>query len=286
VTIQEALSECGIEFLESGHQHSRPGWIQTRDCPFCGSANFHLGYNITAGYWNCWRCSYHPTWEVFKALGVPAYVAKQLNKDFAPAPDRTRGELKEPAHRGPLLKAHVQYLRSRHLDPGTAQELWGAQGIGIAPRLSWRIYIPILHNGKRVSWTTRTIGNSPQRYISASFKEESMNHKELVYGLDYVRDTALVVEGPLDVWNVGPGAVGLFGTAYSTAQVKLLAKVPNRFVCFDNSREAQRLARQLAHELSCFPGRTQLLQIEAEDPGSASKQEVTAVRQAIGLDGR
>lgn len=284
MTIQEVLNEAGIEYLESGHHHARPGWLQVKDCPFCGSVKFHLGYNLGGKFWHCWRCRWHSTWEVFHALGIPTHLAKQLVGNYQEDKSkRTRSKLKEPSFRGPLQPAHEDYLRERGLVPEEIVSIWQAEGIGIATRLSWRIYIPIVHNGKRVSWTTRTIGDSEQRYISASAAEESINHKDLVYGLDYVRDTALIVEGPFDAWNIGPGAVSLFGTAYSAAQVRLLSNVPNRFVCFDSSTEAQRIARKLAHELSCFPGRTQLLQIDAEDPGSASKREVQEIRDAVGL---
>lgn len=285
MTIQEILTEADIAFVESGHKHSCPGWIQIELCPFCSSSSYHLGYSLAFKYWNCWRCGYHSVFSVFKELDVPRHLWKQIASDFPDVPDnRERTQLKEPASRGPLLRAHRRYLEDeRGLDPEEMTKIWQAEGIGIAARLSWRIYIPILDQGKRVSWTTRAIGDVEQRYISASASEERKNHKHIVYGLDYVQQTALIVEGPFDVWKMGQGAVALFGTGYSTAQVRTLAKIPNRWICFDNSRPAQAQARKLAGELACFPGRTYVIQIDAEDPGSASARVVKNTRRHIGL---
>lgn len=286
MTIHEILHQAGVEFLESGHHHNRSGWLQLRDCPFCGSDNYHLGYNTASHYFACWRCGFHPSGVVFQALRIPRAHTAGLEREAKSANTaKPRGQLVEPKHRGPLLKAHCDYLRSRGLDPEQIVKLWQAEGIGISTRLSWRIYIPITHQGQRVSWTTRSISSQvSQRYVSASAKEEAINHKHLVYGLEYVRGSALIVEGPFDVWNIGPGAVGLFGTAYSTAQIRKLAQIPNRFVCFDNSPTALRRARQLAGALSLMPGRTQIIQLDADDPGSANWHEVGVVRRTCGFE--
>lgn len=286
MTPQEALAEAGVPYLEAGHQHARTGWLQVRDCPFCGSAKYHLGFNLASGFWNCWRCGFHPGWTVLKALRLPRAAAPAFKQSSAPlhTKEKVLGTLLEPKGRGPLLRAHADYLRGRQLDPEEVARLWQVEGIGIAARLSWRLYIPVTRRGKRVSWTTRAICDDvKQRYISASSSEEAMSHRDVCYGLDYVRGAALVVEGPADVWKLGPGAVGLFGIDYSAAQVRALAQVPIRTICFDNERPAQSQARKLANELSCLPGETRLLQADAEDPGSASAAEVAALRRAASL---
>lgn len=287
MTLQEILQQCGVAYAESGNHHTRSGWLQIQGCPFCSSQNYHLGYNLAQSYWNCWRCGYHSPQSTLRALGVPAALAKELEVDYSvKTQEAVRTGLKEPSYRGDLDNPHWNYLiRERGFDPKKIQKLWQVEGIGIAPRLAWRLYIPILFQGKRVSWTTRSIASdAKQRYISASASEEAINHRHLLYGLDYVRDSVIVLEGPLDVWNVGPGAVGLFGIDYSAAQVRQLAEIPNRTICFDSEPAAINQATKLAEELSCFPGHTQLVVLEAEDPGSASKKEVAELRAAAGLD--
>lgn len=203
-----------------------------------------------------------------------------------PEEEKTKaaGRLVEPKHRGPLQKPHRHYLRNRGYEPKEIERLWQIEGIGIASRLSWRIYLPITWKRRRVSWTTRSISDRGQRYISASAQEEAIPHKHIVYGADYCRQSIVVVEGPLDAWRVGPGAGALFGTAYTQAQLSILSHYPYRTICFDAAPEAQERAEQLAGDLCCFPGITEVVVLDAADPGSASRREIRALRKAAKLD--
>lgn len=284
MTIQELFRAKGITFVEEGsHHHARPGWINL-DCPFCGegSDRFHLGYNLASHYFFCWKCGHHFNGHVFAKLGLDL---KELDEDtsYIPAP-RERTTFKEPHNIGPLLPAHRRYLESRKFDSYQIEDLWKIQGIGISSQLSWRIYIPITFKNTPVSWTTRSISpKAKQRYISASAAQESMNHKYLIYGAEYCHHSIVIVEGPTDVWNIGPGAGALFGTAFSGAQVRKLVDYPHRYVCFDNSADAQTRAKDLCSQLSVFPGVTENVCLDAEDPGSASRKEIALLRQAAKL---
>lgn len=291
--MEDILRSLGLEVRTSGHHHCRPGWLQI-DCPFCGqdSGRFHLGFNISRGYFNCWRCGPHPVRAVLERLGVPASQSRKLQEEakqrdpdaVVPTPKTYAAQLDEPKHRGPLLEAHCRYLRSRGLDPEALQQIWSLEGIGVASRLSWRIYIPITHQGKRVSWTTRSIApDAEQRYISASASQETVPHKSLVYGADHCRHGIVIVEGPADAWAIGPGAGALFGTAFSIPQVRQLIRFLYRTVCFDSSPDAQARARELASQLSVFPGVTQVVQLDAKDPGSAGSRELSRLRRAARL---
>jgi hypothetical protein len=289
MTIQELFDELEVEYLEGGgHHHARPGWIQL-DCPFCQTVGkYHMGYNLSNGHFSCWRCGGHHPIPTLGALGLKRADAEAFCDDrelsSGGVSARVRKGLKEPAGRIELLKPHRNYLESRGFDPDQLIRLWGIESFGHLGRFAWRIYIPIIHRDQRLSWTTRAIGEKvEQRYVSASAEEEAVNHKYLIYGLDYCLHSAIVVEGPTDVWRIGPGAGGLFGTAFSTPQVAKLARVPHRFICFDNAPTAQRRARALCEELSAFPGETQNIQIDAADPGSASDREVRLLRKVAKL---
>lgn len=293
MTIQEVLRDRGVEFAQAGeHHHARQGWIAIRTCPFCSSPNYHLGYNLSRGYFNCWKCRGHGVIRTLLQLGVPYAVASTFFKGRELLPRelaRERIKLVEPAGRGDLLKQHLDYLRGRGFqDPEQLARTWELEGIGrLGGTLSWRIYIPIVHRDHRVSWTTRAVGDAvpaSQRYLSARPEEESKNHKEVLYGLDFVLHSTIVVEGPADAWRIGPGAVATLGTGYSPAQVRLLSKIPYRYVCFDRGRNAQKLAGELAAELAPFPGETHVVELDAEDPGSASPKEVRMLRKAARMD--
>jgi hypothetical protein len=197
---------------------------------------------------------------------------------------KVQGHLKAPVGIEPLSGPHNRYLRDRSFDPAEIARLWQVQGIGIASRLSWRLFIPIMHQGEMVSWTTRSIGQHvAQRYISASAEEEKINHKHLVYGQDYCHHSIVVVEGPTDAWRVGLGAGALFGTGFTTAQVKKIVRHPFRYIVFDSSMEAQARAGELADQLSAFPGRTEVICLDAKDPGCASEREIRRLRKVARL---
>ena len=89
----------------------------------------------------------------------------------------------------------------------------------------------------------------------------------------------VVVEGPFDAMRIGPGAVAVMGTGWSRAQLLAISKFPVRAVVFDSEPEAQERARRLCHDLSVFEGKTSRIQLDAADPGSASKAEITRLRK-------
>lgn len=289
MTIEDLLGDLRVPYVREGNKHCRPGWLQI-DCPYCGpgSQKYHLGYNLAGSYFNCWKCGGLYVPKVLRALGASGNVVadflRYAESETVVPRERARTSLVVPWGIGPLLRKHREYLRERGFNPKRIQRLWGVQGIGLAPRLSWRLYIPIYEAGRQVSWTTRATGDRVvQRYVSASAEEESKNHKEVVYGADACFHSIVVVEGPTDAWAVGPGAGATFGTAFSPAQVRRISEIPNRFICFDNSPDAQAKARELAEQLSCFPGETQNIQLDAKDPGSADERELKLLRRAAKL---
>jgi len=193
----------------------------------------------------------------------------------------TGGEVQEPQGISSLGKAHCAYLKKRGFDPETLERLWHIRGISLASKLAWRVYIPIILNGETVSWTTRSIGTKGLRYVSASADQEKIHHKETLYGIDLARSTVIITEGPTDVWNIGPGAVCMFGLKYTPAQFDLMKKFAHRVVCLDSSRDAQKVARSLIRELSQWPGQNTNVVLDSEDPGSASAKEIRLLREAV-----
>lgn len=288
MTMPEILQELRIDFVESGNQHSRPGWIQLQSCPMCGSSKYHLGYNLNLKYFSCWKCGGHHLVKILTALGVARSRAEEIHRSVDTSQEISheiaRISLKIPAGLGPLGPPHRRYLRNRGFEPDEVERIWSLKGISLSTKLAWRIYIPIFEKGRQVSWTTRAIGpRVEQRYVSASAEQESKNHKHVVYGSDFCFHSIIVVEGPTDAWNVGPGAGAVFGTAFSTAQIKRILDFPHRFICFDSSPDAQARAEEMAHQLSAFPGATENIVLDAEDPGSASKKEIKLLRKVAKL---
>jgi hypothetical protein len=103
----------------------------------------------------------------------------------------------------------------------------------------------------------------------------------LLFGNQYIRDTAIVVEGPLDAIRVGRGAVATFGLAVTQFQLAEIARIWKRVIVFDSSPQAQARAKVLAEQLAVFPGETVRIELDADDPGSASEQEIRKLRTFV-----
>jgi hypothetical protein len=287
---EEILRQYNVPVAPTNHHHARMGWVQF-DCPFCGKGNrkYHMGYRTSAGYVNCWRCGRHPLGAVLvAACGLAPNAAKALLAGLErprTALTRPTGTMRPPAGVGPLGPAHRRYLTSRGYDPDRLIALWGIGGIGLhAPRLRWRVYIPIHYNDTPVSWTTRSIAPAHRlRYVSAKAQEESMNHKELLYGEEYARYAVIVHEGPTDVWATGPGAVAVLGTAYCRAQVAKIARYPRRYICFDNQPDAQKRAKRLCDDLCAFTGVTENVVLDAKDASTALLENPDELRELRSL---
>lgn len=284
--MRDILESHRVPIAPHSHHHTRPGWLNI-DCPFCGldSGRYHLGYSEHGRYFNCWRCGAKPLVSTLAALlRCPPAQASQilgaLPAQTTQAPMRCGGAFRPPAKVGPLAKIHSKYLRARGLNVEEVAKLWHLAGIGLCGHLSWRIFLPIERFGKPFSWTTRAVSaDTKQRYISASAQEESWPAKEWLYGYDFVRNAIIVHEGPFDAIATGPGAVATFGLSYTSAQISMIAEIPTRVICFDSSPDALTRARNLADELSVFPGTTCVVTLDTgKDAGDASKKELAQLR--------
>jgi hypothetical protein len=215
------------------------------------------------------------------------YKVKQLlsdleTEDFIEKPKVT-GKLVLPSGIKKLHSAHKGYLHNRGFKWKKIEKLWKIFGISIAPKLSWRIFIPIHYHGEVVSWTTRSISNNPKitRYISAAENEELICHKDLLYGEDFARHAIIVNEGVTGVWRIGPGAVATLGVGYSTKQLERMAKYPIRAICFDNEYEAQKRAKKLVNDLSVFPGDTYNVVLDEKDAAEENEKNIKRLRKEI-----
>lgn len=283
------LLQLNIPYKTEGHHHCRPGWVQI-DCPFCGkdSHKWHLGYSLEEHYLNCWRCGSHPLIGTLMELTGYSYIMckrilKDVEKPTRIKKERPKGKLVIPKGVMEMTGVHRRYLRERGFNPSEIEKLWKVQGIYIASRLSWRLFIPIFYHGKIVSWTTRSISNRGKvtRYISAGIKEESMFHKFLLYGEDFVQQSIIITEGPLDAWKIGPGAAATLGIGYTLEQLIRIARYSKRAICFDNSNPAQKRAQNLCNDLSVFPGKTYNVTLDSKDPGEATAKEIEKLREFL-----
>ena len=285
--IKDILQELKIDFRQGGEHHHVSHRFTGIDCPLCSPASgkFKLGILNGTTFSTCWSCgSVNLGYALSQTTGFDLGYIWGLLKGIDPVakPQRIRGKLQLPEG---LLDdfppAHIDYIKGRGFDPEYLRRVWGVKAIGLAPKLAWRLWLPIHFQGELVSWGTRAIGDVPNklRYRNANPEQEAIPAKTLLHGEDYVRWSIIVVEGFFDSYKIGPGAVATMGTTYTTDQVARISKYPKRAICFDNSTIAQIRARALCDELSVFPGKTYLVELDAPDPGSASKKEIRQLRK-------
>ena len=288
MTFLDFLNQFRIEYRESGsHHHVTQGWIGV-DCPQCSpkSGKFRLGYNADWHRLSCWVCGSLPIIPTLCAITNQPYPkVKQLLGGIVRGGtvEKTphRGQLQIPLGVGPLLPAHRKYLKGRGFDPDDIESLWKIQGIGPAPKLSWRLFIPIHLSGEIVSWTTRSVGDAKIRYIGASLSQERVRAKTLLYGEDHVRHKIIICEGPTDAWRIGPGAVATLGVKTTQAQLRRMIRYPCRYVCFDSDVDAQRRAQSLCLQILPFGGETHNIVLDAKDAGSAKRREIKQLRRLL-----
>jgi hypothetical protein len=275
------LNEYGIEYHEHG-KNIGTGWYGFA-CPFHNDPSHHLGYNIGGNYFSCWNCGPIRAYDLLKEWGIPyeeykiAFGTGSVEKRHR---RHTKGKLKYPEGYKPTLETvHKTYLKSRGFNPEKLIKIWKIGSIGLASRLAWRLFIPVYFQGEVVSWTTRSLSNEGARYINARPEEENLPIRSVLYGLDHVRHSALVVEGPTGVWKIGPGTICTFGITYTNAQLHKISKIPFRAIAFDPEPDAQRRAKRLADSLSVFPGTTKVVELDSNDPGSLKPKDVQLLRE-------
>ncbi len=291
--LEDLLVERGIPMAPTGHHHRRAGWLQM-DCPHCGvgSRRWHLGFCTRTRHFACWQCGPLLSKKTLATLlGIKfdeaALLYDGLEGHVTPQEERRCGTLRPPPGLMPLTHpnaaGHRHYLGKRGFDTPELQRLWGLEAIGLlGGRWRWRVYIPILLYGEVVSFTTRSIADEGVvRYQSASPGEEAIAHADLLYGEDYCRHAIAVVEGPADVWAVGPGAAATLGTGFNGAQVARIARYPVRILCFDNTPTAQRMARALARDLAPLRGRTYNVTLDSKDAGCSTLEERAVIRNLL-----
>jgi hypothetical protein len=162
-----------------------------------------------------------------------------------------------------------RYLLSRGFDPeyliATYDVSFCPQSATPPPAITDRIVIPVYSSPavfsgglpgadwRLAGWQARAVheplGREP-KYLSA----RGMKKSQLLYGLRQSLATTgpvVIVEGPTDVWRLGPGAVALFGKDASAAQQeKLICSFRRRPLVILLDRDAQLEANLLHQKLS------------------------------------
>lgn len=266
---------------------SRGGWVQVQSCPFCGASGYHLGIQLDAQRAACWQCGGKNTAKTLKELTDapwPEILAITKQGFQIEKAEPKYGKYAPPTNTQDLLPMHCKYLKKRKLSPEYCQSVWGLKGTDAVSSLPFRVVIPIRkrlgNTFKDISWTARSIDPACElRYITAANHEKEGDEKQMLYGAEHARQTAIIVEGPFGVMRLGKGTVATLGLNYTPKQLLLMSEYSRRIVCFDNEPAAQARAAKLCEQLSMLPGETTQVCLDAADPGVASDIEREQIRR-------
>lgn len=292
------LDSLNLTYQTEGHKHCRPGWVNMPCCHCQGNPGLHLGWNIQGEYFYCWRCGPHRTIDTLCHLsGLSPAEVRKLMRQFRGKPrmphthftrsPRTKS-FKFPSGTGPMQKQHKKYLLRRGFDPEYLEKEWGLLGTGPISMLDERDYkhrilIPIYWEGQVVSFQCRDItGKSPAKYKACPKDRHLINPKEILYGKqEQWEDVGICVEGPSDVWRLGPEAFAVLGISYKTEQVKEMAKRFSKVaVVFDDDPQAIKQADKLVADLKICGVKAWRVDIEG-DPGAMSPEEAKYLIKSI-----
>jgi hypothetical protein len=303
--------DYSVSFQTEGHKHCRPGWVNT-SCPFCtGNEGLHLGYNLSADRFVCWRCGGKSIPQVLSKLLSMSYVqAEEVSKQYGntsyiqyKAPKIHIQPHKLPSNTMPLEKIHRKYLESRGFDPDYIEKEWAVLGTGPVSTLSigkgsekktivykHRIVIPFYWNGEQVSFDTRDVtGKAQNKYQACPKEREYIPHKDIIYCKQEKLKSKLgiAVEGPTDVWRFGPRSFATSGIKFTPRQVRLIAKsFVSVAVVFDGpsetsqEQEAENQAILLVNELRYRGCDAFRVKIDG-DPGGMSQSEANYIVKDI-----
>lgn len=286
------LTEIGVDFTSSRN------WL-SMNCPNCQDDEGHLGWNVEKNYFHCFRCGFFKTVELIATLtGEETSVCwtriLKFKTDFPvyiphKKEERCAEKCVLPPGTGPMTAQHKNYLRKRGFNPEELERTWGVQGTCNLGEWKFRIIFPIYFKGELIGYQGRDwTGKAKLKYKTAQNKDCKIPIKHVLYGYDKaILNRVILVEGVMDVWRLGPGAVGAFGTELTAAQMCLLSQYDQVGIMFDGGEpHTLEKANKIARELSMMGTPAGVLELESGDPSDLTQIEADVIMNAWLMKGK
>ena len=293
-----------IDYHLPGEKNVSRGWIGIR-CPFpdCGDPSWHCGINLESEMFNCYICGNKGHFKkLIVALEGCSYseaeaILNTLDKgsNLNEAKETTSSLYKGIGERVLPLEStdflpdlHGAFLQSRGFDPDYLITKYKLRACGNLGRYKFRIIIPYFVGGKVVTFTARDVTRQSRlSYKDCPPEESIVPVKHSLYNVDSVKDRVLIVEGPLDAWRIGDGAVATSTFNYSKQQIVQLSRLKARgvkscFIMYDAEEKAIKKAERLVLGLGW--NHMEILKLsEPGDPGEMGEGDVRHLRKELGL---
>ena len=279
------------------------GWVNTQCC-FCGGSSYKLGFNPADDYCTCFACGGHNLYDsLSRVLNVPRKELKEILSDY----EGSSGIRKELNHKQSKVKklelptneftiAERKYLEKRNFDANFLHEKYQVVGGGIAGKWKHRIIVPILLNGKVVSWTGRSILSKEKlqelgipRYMNLSIDESVIDPKHTLFNLDNCNGKSVILtEGAFDVLRFGDNCVCSFGIELTEMQINIIKdRFEKVFILFDNEIQAQKTARKFGIQLSAIGVDVEVVDAYSDfgvnDGAELNDKQVKIIKKELGL---
>ena len=275
------LDDHGIEYVVHGqHHHATRNMVCNIHCPFIPANNFHLGVNDSTC--SCWACGKHNMQEVISELsGLSGHALTKVMARYRGGLERgSQGKSrrletvsKVKQHTVELTEQHQRYLTERGFNPILLKSKYQIASIPKFGEYADRIYIPVIENGKVISFTARALNEKP-KYKHCSDQRSVVPIPETLYGLDNCIFTHVVLcEGVTDVWRLGENAVAMYGKALSDKQLlKLMKRFKNIFIALDP--DAQDKVEQIYQKIRPYRNAYKVF-LKDKDPGEFNPTEIS-----------
>lgn len=288
------LRDRGIKYSSTGKNVSS-GWIGI-PCFWCGDTSNHLGINIHSGKFKCFRCGEkgYITKIIQEINGVSYADALSVIEEYSKIPQKQPeprnknnsggNEIlpKESTEKFPEI--HLRYLEKRGFDPEKIIPQFRLKACYNTGDWAFRIIIPVQMNEQIVGFTSRDVTEKALlRYKSISNQQAILPKAEWLYYSKISGDSAIIVEGPTDVWRLGDNTIATFGSGVAPAQIKniLQMNLKQVFILFDSEEFAQKLAEKLGQTLSAGIDEVRILTIAEDDPASMKQEDADALKREI-----
>lgn len=152
-----------------------------------------------------------------------------------------------------------------------------------------RLVIPVIQRRKLISWQARKFETESKR---PKYRNPPGSHKaEWLYNMDtaLLYDDIVIVEGPPDVWRVGPHAVAVFGKDLSEMQMAIMKTLwgerGQAIIMLDSVSEDKTAGekavemQQKLSQYSVFPRGAWPAWLRQGDPGEADEAELEELEQ-------
>lgn len=267
VDYESICKQLDIPYWTSG-KNNVEGCL-TIHCPCCPDndpdPSRHGNLNPSDGSYSCWRCKgSHPSVVIARAAHISVQAASDLIRKYTTGVASVKREEVKMANSITLpgsytpLDIHRNYLEGRGFDVGELKFYHGIKFTGMMEKwegMNWqfRIIIPVFDRQNRlVSFQGRDVTGKQDRYLFPPKEKQVRDCKTLLYGAEMCgkKDALLVVEGVMDAWKLGAGAVCTFGSSVTQEQVLEMSHWRRVFLAFDNEPAAVQHARDVAKQLS------------------------------------